>query len=631
MMPSIRVYGLSFLLILGCWGRVYASEGFEDLIKLVKTGMNEQTLLGYVEVSPTPYALTEDEILYLADLGLSAGTIKAITTHGRAQEPTTPEATPPTLETSGPDDETPTPSASGIEAAQEAPVQEVVQAVDVAPPLVTVPPDDTADLSLFYDGLAPYGTWMNLDGTWCWQPTASTLHSNWQPYCHRGNWVYTDYGWAWRSSYSWGWAPFHYGRWQRHSRHGWLWYPDHVWGPAWVCWRYSNAVIGWAPLPPEAVYDSTRGLCVKGRIVGLDFDFALIPSCYTFVPAERFCSPEIGTHRFRRDQALQSFHSATIGGNRYPQQGNRIFNEGPPVTHIARATHQELRALTIVDAHLRPGDPIRRSSVSPTTFTVYRPPIAATAREPPSRTVQRRQKVWEEHRDTPHPESVIHTYQNPSTVSDQQRRGRSSLATAPAVTIPARLPLPEPRLQERIRTTPNAATLPRTLETVSHQRQLEEAVARQREEQQRQVDQLIQRQNEARRLAREQALATQQHAADSARQLEGRRREKELSRQQDNLRRQEDGRRAQASAQQQALRAQREAEEAAARSHTEPLHSREAPRQRESQYPSAPAPTPSGTVQGYGNGKQTSRESQRGADSRETTGGQRVIHKGYSP
>ena len=110
-------------------------------------------------------------------------------------------------------------------------------------------------MNYFYDTLAPYGTWVQVDGYGrCWQPLVVVSEPGWQPYCDRGHWVYTDAGWYWMSDYSWGWAPFHYGRWFHHERFGWVWTPDTVWGPSWVTWRYSDDYCGWAPLPPFTAY-----------------------------------------------------------------------------------------------------------------------------------------------------------------------------------------------------------------------------------------------------------------------------------------------------------------------------------------------------------------------------------------
>src|SRR6266446_5715924 len=55
-----------------------------------------------------------------------------------------------------------------------------------------------------------------------------------------------------------------HGRWARHSRWGevwisanrpreWCWVAGEEWGPAWVQWRRSDDVVGWAALPPDDV------------------------------------------------------------------------------------------------------------------------------------------------------------------------------------------------------------------------------------------------------------------------------------------------------------------------------------------------------------------------------------------
>ena len=50
-----------------------------------------------------------------------------------------------------------------------------------------------------------------------------------------GHWVYTDDGWYWDSNYEWGWAAFHYGRWNHVDNYNWVWSPDTVWAmPSWV-------------------------------------------------------------------------------------------------------------------------------------------------------------------------------------------------------------------------------------------------------------------------------------------------------------------------------------------------------------------------------------------------------------
>ncbi|MDH5468832.1 MAG: hypothetical protein OEY25_15580, partial [Candidatus Aminicenantes bacterium] len=67
------------------------------------------------------------------------------------------------------------------------------------------------DVSYFYDSLSAYGMWVyHPTNRYIWIP--HNVPFGWRPYT-RGQWLWTDYGWTWYSSFAWGWAPFHYGRW----------------------------------------------------------------------------------------------------------------------------------------------------------------------------------------------------------------------------------------------------------------------------------------------------------------------------------------------------------------------------------------------------------------------------------
>src|SRR5262245_18206155 len=66
--------------------------------------------------------------------------------------------------------------------------------------------------SYFYDDLAPYGRWVDYSPYgWCWAPY--DVGPYWRPY-YDGSWAYTEFGWTWVSDEPWGWATYHYGRWQ---------------------------------------------------------------------------------------------------------------------------------------------------------------------------------------------------------------------------------------------------------------------------------------------------------------------------------------------------------------------------------------------------------------------------------
>ena len=104
----------------------------------------------------------------------------------------------------------------------------------------------------FQSTLSPYGSWTDVaDYGEVWTPSESAVGTGFSPYATDGHWALTDYGWTWASNYSWGWAPFHYGRWLSLTGYGWCWIPGRVWGPSWVSWRVGGGYVGWSPLPPR--------------------------------------------------------------------------------------------------------------------------------------------------------------------------------------------------------------------------------------------------------------------------------------------------------------------------------------------------------------------------------------------
>ncbi|MCX6318106.1 MAG: hypothetical protein NTW29_12505 [Bacteroidetes bacterium] len=105
------------------------------------------------------------------------------------------------------------------------------------------------DYQDFYDGLSPYGTWIDYPAYGhVWHPGVA---GDFRPYLTNGYWDYTNEGWMWQSNYNWGWAPFHYGRWTYDNTYGWLWIPGYEWSPAWVTWGNVDNYYAWAPLLPE--------------------------------------------------------------------------------------------------------------------------------------------------------------------------------------------------------------------------------------------------------------------------------------------------------------------------------------------------------------------------------------------
>lgn len=115
---------------------------------------------------------------------------------------------------------------------------------------------DPSALTDFKPALDGHGTWVD-DSTYgtVWVPSSSEVGTDFTPYVTAGRWTYDDTdNWVWVSDYSWGWAPFHYGRWTRVHQYGWVWIPGRTYAGAWVVWR-TPAVgydyVGWAPAPPD--------------------------------------------------------------------------------------------------------------------------------------------------------------------------------------------------------------------------------------------------------------------------------------------------------------------------------------------------------------------------------------------
>jgi hypothetical protein len=114
------------------------------------------------------------------------------------------------------------------------------------------------------EDLSANGSWeTDPDEGPVWYPSGVAV--GWQPYsCGRWAWV-APWGWTWVECESWGFAPFHYGRWE-HRGPRWGWIP----GPPGVRPYYSPALVAfvggpglmsggigvtaWFPLGPHEVY-----------------------------------------------------------------------------------------------------------------------------------------------------------------------------------------------------------------------------------------------------------------------------------------------------------------------------------------------------------------------------------------
>ncbi|HOX55927.1 MAG TPA: hypothetical protein P5205_03395 [Candidatus Paceibacterota bacterium] len=340
------------------------SPGAAEVVKLASSGVGDEVVLAYIKNSQAAFNLSADDVLYLKDLGLSPEVTSAMLNHDSTLRGQPQQYAPAAA--------SPAPAApAAVAPAPTAPPAPTVAAAP-APVYVSSPPPD---VTYFYNDLAPYGTWVQLDGYgWCWQPTAVVLRRGWRPYCDGGHWIYSDYGWYWQSSYSWGWAPFHYGRWHMHARCGWVWMPDRVWGPAWVTWRSGADCYGWAPLPPHSTFDLHLGWRYNGVSVGASFGFGLGSDAFLFVSFGDFHHRDL--HRRCLPPArVQNIYNQTTIINNYVVHNNRIEHRGIPYDRVSSATRGRVPRATVRDWSDRPERmPTRASSV------VYRPRLEVPAR-----------------------------------------------------------------------------------------------------------------------------------------------------------------------------------------------------------------------------------------------------------
>ena len=196
-----------------------------------------------------------------------------------------------------------------------------------------------ADTSYFYDQLAPYGNWVDLNPYgYVWTP--SHMGYRWRPYSD-GHWVWTDDGWTWIANEEWGDIPFHYGRWGWDNDLGWYWVPGTVWGPAWVSWRTSDQYMGWAPLPPG--FEFNVGMNFNSLSVNIPLNF------WVFIQGPHFQDLDLNPYvlPFERNQTIVNFTS--MHNNMY-SRNNRIVNEGMGLDEVRRVTGRAVPTYALQNA-----------------------------------------------------------------------------------------------------------------------------------------------------------------------------------------------------------------------------------------------------------------------------------------
>ena len=215
----------------------------------------------------------------------------------------------------------------------------------------------SVSFQLFYDELSPYGMWVDYPNYgYVWIPNGDPGFS---PYATSGHWIFTDDGWTWISDYPWGWAAFHYGRWDFDNTYGWFWVPDNEWGPAWVSWRRSPGYYGWAPLRP--------GISIS---IAFGSDYRERNERWTFVGERDITRPDVSRRYVNRTKNVTIINSSTVIVNtRKDDKRNATYIAGPDRNDVQKVTRTVV-PLVAIRENAKPGYQLNNGELK-----IYRPQV----------------------------------------------------------------------------------------------------------------------------------------------------------------------------------------------------------------------------------------------------------------
>jgi hypothetical protein len=194
-----------------------------------------------------------------------------------------------------------------------------------------------------------------------WLPN---VPSGFIPYSTNGYWIFTEDGWTWVSDYSWGWAPFHYGRWFNDDMYGPMWVPDYDWGPAWVTWRRSSGYYGWAPMGPGISISIAFGIGYNERF-----------NHYTFVEDRYFGRRDMRHHYMRYSDHDRNFNNSTgIDNIRSDRRHSDVrYHGGPDRGDVEKRSGKRVNPITVKELN-NPGQSLNKKELQ-----IYRPRVQKNA------------------------------------------------------------------------------------------------------------------------------------------------------------------------------------------------------------------------------------------------------------
>ncbi len=203
--------------------------------------------------------------------------------------------------------------------------------------------DVSISFGVFYDDLAPHGSWTRYEDDYVFVPRAR--RAGWRPYTE-GHWIYASgYGWTWVSDEPFGWATYHYGRWGYDDDFGWYWVPGKRWAPAWVSWRRSGTHVVWAPLPHTHDYDYDDDMSIS-------FSVNSIPDNYwVAVPTQSFLEVNLNLVIIDNDRDRRRIVSGTefVGSSRF--ENNVVVNNVIEVNFIEEKTGKRVKQVEVKETN----------------------------------------------------------------------------------------------------------------------------------------------------------------------------------------------------------------------------------------------------------------------------------------
>ena len=228
-----------------------------------------------------------------------------------------------------------------------------------------------------YEDLDDYGGWRQVPeyGT-VWFPHVTMI--GWAPYRY-GHWAWiSPWGWTWVDDATWGFAPFHYGRWVNYGgAWGWVPCPPRVVAVAYVRPVYAPALVAWVGGPHFAV-----GIGVGGPAAGVNVGWFPLGPREVYVPSYHVSRTYVNNVNISNTTVNQ-----TVINNYY---NTTVVNKNVTVNNVTYVNQNVRGAVTATSGQsFTSAQPVARNMVQVNEREIASAPVAvrAPAAVPPKQAV----------------------------------------------------------------------------------------------------------------------------------------------------------------------------------------------------------------------------------------------------